>query len=245
MKHATILNLRLLPPDIKTIIMLLVPYDEGMHYSDGVSAYAHVLDYHIFFSEMFKRILPQLQAMFPEESFYGFSDHSPIAEKDAAAKSGLGIIGCNSLLINPLYGSYVFLGSILTTLSIDCTFHEIKYCQNCTQCKKSCPANAITDTGIDPSKCLSAISQKKRITEKEFDSLREHRIAWGCDICQQACPLNANRLPTAIPLFTEHRHESFNADEVAAMSEIAFSRYAFSWRGKKRIVQNLQNLVVR
>ncbi len=242
LSHAKIIHPHLLPSGIKTVVMLAVPYDTCEQYTDGVSAYAHITDYHRYFSELFERILPKLQTKFKNEVFYGAADHSPIAEKDAAAKAGLGLIGCHSLLINPKYGSYVFLGSIFTSMEIPCDVREAMYCNACGTCINACPAHAVSKNGIDPMRCFSALSQKKNLTEDELLLLRQNHIAWGCDRCQTACPYNSKRIPTDIPFFVNNRHRDFCAAEIEAMTE-EFLHYAFSWRGKNRIVQNLQNLV--
>lgn len=240
--HAKIINPHLMPADIKSAVILVVPYDLGQTYSDGVSAYAHIRDYHRYFGELFDRVLPTLRTEFPNESFYGFADHSPIAEKDAAAKAGLGMLGRHSLLIHPRYGSYVFLGSILTSLEIPCSVSQTISCGNCGKCAEVCPATAISECGVDVSKCLSALSQKKKLTDEELQTLRRHHIAWGCDACQKACPYNTSRRPTDVPFFIDQRHGGFCAEEIETMSNTEFAQYAFSWRGKNRILQNLQNL---
>lgn len=237
-----LLHPRLAPDGAQSVILLLAPYDTGEPYSDGVSAYAHVLDYHRFYVELYECVLPALQKRFPEQHFWGFADHSPINEKDAAAKAGLGVIGCHSLLINPIYGSYVFIGSLLTDLHIPCQAQEIQFCRRCGACIHACPGQAVTPTGILPAACMSALSQKKRLTKEELALLRKHHIAWGCDRCQEVCPYNRERRPTEIPFFLQHRHKAFTAAEVAAMDDETFARQSFSWRGKDRILENLLNL---
>lgn len=239
---AKVINPRLTPDGVQSVVVLVAPYDTGEHYTDGISAYAHVTDYHLFFTGLYERILPRLREAFPGQAFYGFADHSPINEKDAAAQAGLGVLGCNSLLINEVYGSYVFLGSLLTDLPIPCHAQQIRFCERCGACIQNCPAHAISETGIRPDLCFSALSQKKRLTEAELACLRREGIAWGCDRCQEVCPHNASRAATEIPFFLEHRHGNFTATEVSAMTDDEFQRHAFSWRGRERITSNLQNL---
>lgn len=241
-REARILNPRLVPSGAESVILLLAPYDCGKPFSDGVSAYAHIDDYHRFYEELYARLRPALEEVFPGADFWGFADHSPIDEKDASAKAGLGMLGCNSLLINPVYGSYVFIGSLLTTLSIPCQAQEIAYCSRCGACKAACPVGAVTENGILPERCLSALSQKKRLTEEEKRTLVTHGVAWGCDRCQTVCPYNQKREYTPLPFFLAHRHGNYTADEVEAMDDETFARHAFSWRGRERIVENLRKL---
>ena len=199
-------------------------------------------DYHRYFGGLFDRLIPQLQSVFVDECFYGFADHSPIDEKYAAAKAGLGVIGCHSLLINKRYGSYIFLGSILTSVQVDCIPHEIVSCSKCQICALQCPAQAMTDHGIDPAQCLSALSQKKKLNEQEVELLVQNHIAWGCDLCQKGCPHNQAREYTRVPYFVQNNHGAFCYDEIKNMTDEEFAQYAFSWRGRERILTNMQNL---
>lgn len=241
-EEVTVLRQNMLPQNAKSVIMLAVPYDDGTSYLDGVSAYAHVKDYHKFFEELFCRLIPKFEKVFPGKTFKGFADHSPIAEKVAAAKAGLGMIGKNSLLIHPIYGSYLFLGEIITDEILPYESFSISQCDSCMLCKTACPANAIGDHGIDAEKCLSALSQKKHLTEEELLLLQKNEIAWGCDICQKACPYNQKREYTGVPYFQTCRHGDFSAEEVEKMDEETFRSFAFSWRGRRRICENLYNI---
>ncbi len=237
-----VINPKLMPAWVRSAVILAIPYDDGSVYTDGVSSYAHITDYHLYFKGLFERILPELKTAFPGKQFFGSADHSPIHEKDAAVKAGLGVIGLHSLLINERYGSYLFLGSVLTEIDTNETAKEIAFCPQCGACRDACPGRTIGDHGMDPAGCLSALSQKRRLSEEELSFLGAKGIAWGCDRCQEVCPINARREFTPVPFFKAHRHGNFSAREVAEMSEEAFRRFAFSWRGRARILENLSNL---
>ena len=241
--EAVILHPRLLPANTRNVIIAIVPYDSGERYEDGISRYAHVKDYHKFFQDLFQEIIRSLKETFPDQEFTGFADHSPINEKIAAAKAGLGVIGTNSLLINPRYGSYVFIGALFTDLKLAVEPKTVRNCCHCGKCVKACPVRAIDPSGgIDRSKCLSALSQRKQLSKEDLLLLKNHHVAWGCDICQEACPMNRTRIPTDLPYFQENKHGPFSADEIAVLSEEAFREYAFSWRGRNRILENLRNI---
>ncbi len=241
-EELTVINPRLMPSWARSAILLVVPYHNGSVYQDGVSAYAHIPDYHGYFTCLFSRIVPKLEEYFPGNRFFGSADHSPIHEKEAAAKAGLGVLGLNSLLINGKYGSYIFLGSVLTDVETNEQSKEIQYCNRCGKCMAACPVEAISENGLDGSRCLSAISQKKKLTAEELLILKNHGIAWGCDRCQEVCPCNREREYTKIPFFRENRHGNFTASEVANMTDEEFLNFAFSWRGRARICENLSNL---
>ncbi|MDD4164323.1 MAG: 4Fe-4S double cluster binding domain-containing protein [Eubacteriales bacterium] len=241
-----IINPHLLPAGmrINSCIVFLVPYKTKDKNTDsfGVADFARSMDYHAFFHELYLRIIPKLNDAFCGEYFFGFCDHSPINEKLAAARAGLGIIGRNSLLINQLYGSYVFIGSLLTTLSLPVTETEIKPCTDCRICELNCPADAISVKGIIKEKCLSYISQKKVKTKEEFLLLKSGNIAWGCDICQNVCPLNKGKKLSGLDYFSICRLNSISEELIASLSDEQFSKYAFSWRGKNALLENLRNL---
>ena len=83
-----------------TVIIFAVPYfAEGAYTKSNISAYAISQDYHLFFSSLFESLINELLKKYPNNKFAGFTDHSPINEIKAAAKSGLGVIGKNHLLI--------------------------------------------------------------------------------------------------------------------------------------------------
>jgi epoxyqueuosine reductase len=221
-------------------IIIAVPYVTESFGSGNISEYAKGLDYHIFFKSLFADIIPLLKKDFPQAHFAGFTDHSPIDEINAAALAGLGVIGKNGLLITEKYSSFVFIGEIVTDLTIDSITSEIKHCENCGICISACPVKC------DKSGCLSALTQKKgELTEEDKEIITKFGSAWGCDICQKACPhtkkaLESGSIYTNIPFFKENMIPVLTYDAVNAMSPEEFSQRAYSWRGKQTILRNLR-----
>lgn len=239
-KDCEIINLRILPENAKSAIMFCIPYRSTTEIpTDGFSEYARIYDYHKYASELYLRTVNLLSER-TGYAFYGFCDHSPINEKLAAAKCGLGIIGRNSLFIDKIYGSFVFLGSILTEYEPDSKVYDIETCMNCGKCVSACPNSAILEHGIDRSKCLSGVSQKKTKTDEEKTLLKEHNIVWGCDICQLVCPYNINAKISPIPYFRNTRADSIDKAFVEQLSDEEFQKYAFSYKGRKIVLDNIE-----
>ena len=223
-----------------TVIIMAVPYASNGLGLGNISEYAKSRDYHLFFSELFSRINSDLRKRFPSNKFFGFSDHSPIDERHAAALGGLGVIGRNGLLLTEPYSSFVFLGEIITDMQIECAPGEIKYCIDCGKCKAVCPV--LADGSVD---CLSSVTQKKgTLNDAEVSYIASNRSAWGCDLCQLVCPYTERAIKrgtvyTNIPFFLEKRTQSLTYRFVSEMSDADFSERAYSWRGRQTVLRNL------
>lgn len=239
-----VINRRLLPTfDINSIIVFLVPYKSHLEPKDhyGVSSYARVKDYHGYMKCLFERLTPRLEEKYGL-SFCGFSDHSPLNEKLCAAKAGLGVIGKNSLLINKKYGSFVFIGIFVSQLKTDNVAFDIKKCLDCDQCINACPGQAIGDGTILSEKCLSGLSQKKQLTDEEQKTVTDAGLCWGCDVCQDVCPMNKNALFSNLPYFSETFLDNLSPSMIKDMSEDEYNKYAFSWRKKDVLLRNMHFL---
>lgn len=222
-----------------TAIMIAVPYlSEELAGNHNISAYCAVRDYHGFFAELWKRIIPQLSERFPENRFAGFADHSPIDERDAAAHAGIGIYGKNGMLITEKYSSYVFLGELITDEEIPCEPHEIRECEGCMRCCRECPMDEI-------GQCLSALTQKKGVlTGSEEEVIKKYGSVWGCDICQEVCPhtvqaLKSGTIYTNLSYFKEGVISVLDISTLDSMSDEEFVTRAFAWRGRDTVRRNL------
>ncbi len=234
-----VINPRILPPEGKSAIIFVIPYRSATTpANDGFSEYARTHDYHEFSSKLYEQVIPLMQSK-TGYCFKGFCDHSPINEKLAASKCGLGVIGKNSLFLDDIYGSFVFLGSIITDLEFNSTIYEIKHCSNCGLCSSACPNNAIIDFSIDRSKCLSAISQKKKKSQEEIQSLKDHNIIWGCDICQNVCPINKDAKISPVPYFEKSRMNNIDKEFILNLSDEEFNKFAFAYKGRQIVLNNI------
>ena len=218
----------------KSVIIFLVPYYTGDKPERNISLYAVPRDYHSYMASLTDRIVQRLQYMQPDRRFRGMADHSPIAETSAAAMAGLGIIGDNHRLINEKYGSFVFIGEIFTDMVCTEEPKEISYCQHCGACTAACPS---------PDSCLSALTQQKSgLDEKTAALMRSYNTAWGCDICQLACPHNIAAERTPIDFFWQDRIFELTPDILDEMSDDELNSRAFGWRKRKTIARNIKLL---
>ena len=224
-----------------TVLLFAVPYYTTFcdNTARNISAYAVSRDYHLFFEELFDELLPQLQETFPTHKFAGFSDHSPINEVEAATKAGLGTVGMNHLFLTKEHSSFVFLGEIITDAILPVTPHPADNCISCGACLAACPV----DLSID--RCLSALTQKKGdLTAEEKKAILESGCLWGCDICQNTCPVTkaakeTGTIYTNVSFFTESPIFHLTKEELNEMSDEAFATRAYAWRGKQVILRNL------
>lgn len=230
-----------------SVLVFLIPYFHEM--PDNLSVYAASEDYHFYANGLYTRLLQRLKECFPEGEFLGFADHSPIDERDAAVRAGLGIFGKNRLLLSKEYGSYQFIGEILCTLPPEALgsvrLSPFTFCIGCNACLSACPTGILRG---ENSECLSAITQKKgELSEEEEALMRKVGTAWGCDECQKVCPYNKEALfqktaYTDIPFFKENLIMHLDTETVEKMDEDAFSRRAFAWRGRKTVLRNTRIL---
>ena len=225
-----------LPENVETVISVLFPYYLGEEYykNANVSRYAVSADYHIITGAIMEKIVSALRAEYPGNKFEYFVDNSPMPEVRCAVNAGLGVMGKNNLFISPEYGSWVFLGEVVTDRYFPPAAPAESFCIGCNACEKKCPVGAIGNGGIVKEKCLSFLSQKKgELPQDVIEKMAEFNCAWGCDICQKVCPMNLHAKRTPIEAFFETaRPFVTEADEVEGR--------AFAWRGKQVIERNLK-----
>lgn len=211
----------------------LVPRERGAN----LCRYAVVPDYHRVVGDYLRDAVEALEKFFPEQHFKAFVDASPLNEAWAAACAGLGVIGRNTLLITPKWGSYVFVGCIVTDLETAAPPAEPKRCVECNACEQACPGSALHSCKLDRAHCLSAVTQKKgELTAEETRLIRQNGLVWGCDVCQTVCPMNVGAAPTVLPEFTEGARQQLRpADLVGDLSD-----RAYLWRGKNVLRRNLE-----
>ena len=218
-------NKERLPENAKSIILFAFPYKIKDEKPKNISRYAAITDYHTVVMSYLNNMITDLKNEYPHNEFIAFCDNSPIPEVFAAASCGLGVRGKNGLLINDKYGSFVFIGEIVTDLYIE---HTAQYteCINCGVCEKMCPV------ALNKEKCLSAVTQKKKsLTEEEADGIRKSGCVWGCDICSEVCPMNKGKEKSDIKEFVESYRDEYVLGE-------DMRERPYAWRGEGVIKRN-------
>jgi len=220
--------------------------------SGRVAKYARGDDYHRVMKHALHTLADELRAEYPAHQFRAFVDTAPVLEREHAARAGIGWVGKHTLVINPALGSYLLLGGILTTLEIVVpdgqsdrwspvrNTPETGHCGTCTRCIDACPTDAITPWSVDASRCISylTIEHREPIDEQFWSAIGEN--LYGCDICQDVCPHNAESAETTIRPEYEVRNSSFNLLDVLGWTEedrrAAFTRSALK-RAKLPMMQ--------
>jgi epoxyqueuosine reductase len=117
-------------------------------------------------------------------------DANQHVDREAAARSGVGFYGKNTLLITRRHGSWVVLGTLVTTVEVEATPPLEANCGTCTLCIEACPTGALDEPGVlDSTKCLSYWTQAPDSIPEDYRSHLGAQV-YGCDICQDVCPWN-------------------------------------------------------
>jgi len=117
-------------------------------------------------------------------------DENQHVDREAAARSGVGFYGKNTLLITRRFGSWVVLGTLVTDRELETTPPLGLDCGSCTLCIEACPTGALDEPGtLDATKCLSYWTQSAHDPPEAYLEALESQV-YGCDICQDVCPWN-------------------------------------------------------
>jgi len=156
-----------------------------------ISRYAWGDDYHDILAGRLKLLWSWMQQEFPGVEGRYYADTGPLMDKVWAERAGIGWISKNTNIITQEFGSWVFLGEIITTLELEYDSPATDHCGECTLCIEACPTRAITEPYVvDSNRCLSYLTIEHRgeiagpVTE-QFENW-----VYGCDICQDVCPWN-------------------------------------------------------
>jgi epoxyqueuosine reductase len=185
-------NPKNLMPEAETVIVLGCNYyhEPTIKKDYEISIYANQQeDYHIWFYNKIKELSKYLSENFNSSQRH-FVDSAPIMEKVLAKQTPLGWQGKHTCIVSREFGSWLFLGVILTSLKIEPDSPHKDFCGTCTKCIDACPTGALSPYKIDTKKCISYLTiEHKGDIPKDIASKFGNKV-FGCDICLKACPFN-------------------------------------------------------
>jgi epoxyqueuosine reductase len=217
-------------PGARTVVALACDYwtDAPRAEPSPVARYARGRDYHATLRDRLRTFRRLLREAHPEVRTYGSIDHGPFMEKVWAARAGLGYVARNGCLVTPRFGSWVVLAVLLVDLPVDryAGGPTPDVCGRCRLCVDACPTGALDGLGqVDSRLCLSyqTIENEEAVPEPLRSAME--RVVFGCDICQDVCPLNAAPLAAPGPRFLPRAVAELDALSIAALTPEDYRRY--------------------
>jgi epoxyqueuosine reductase len=170
-------------------------------------------------------------------------DTGALADRAVAERAGIGWVGKNCAVITPEWGSWVYLGEMITNIPFPSDKISTDQCGDCTLCIDACPTGALVGPGqLNSSRCISFVTQTKGVLDDELMRKIGNRL-YGCDTCQVVCPKNKGLNWTHQPeLQPDPEKAKPLLIPLLSMSNKEFKEQygssASSWRGKKPIQRN-------
>ena len=193
--------------DARSVISLSFNYYTEKKQTDAtapqIAMYALGQDYHVVVRDRLDLLMEYIRLEVGDVNGRCFVDSAPVLEKAWAQRSGVGWIGKNTNLLTKRQGSYFFLAEIILDVALDYDSPVKDYCGSCTRCVDACPTQAIYEPyKLDASKCISyfTIELKDQLLPDEYRGKFDNWM-YGCDICQQVCPINSQSQPHQTPEF--------------------------------------------
>jgi epoxyqueuosine reductase len=188
-------DVRLVLPEVRSIISVALNYYTDQAHSDDpaigkISRYGWGRDYHRVMHKKLKALAHWLNEQGAIARYY--ADTGPLSDKSWAQQAGIGWIAKNGNVISREFGSWLFLGEILTDLDLEPDRPHTAHCGTCTRCLDACPTGAIVSPSvIDANRCIAYHTIENRsATLPEAIATKLDGWVAGCDICQDVCPWN-------------------------------------------------------
>ena len=233
----------------KTIISIAVAYPHKLKQQPQKTAYKRGkftpnswgLDYHYVLQDKLDRLAKGIEELTADFEYKGMVDTGALVDTAVAQRAGIGFIGKNGLVISKEFGSYMFLGELITNLDIE-PDQPVDYgCGDCNRCVTACPTSClIGDGSMNAKRCLSFQTQDKGVMDLEFRK-KIKTVIYGCDICQICCPYNKgldNPLATEIGPDLSHPELLPFLELSNGQFKEKFGHVAGSWRGKNILQRN-------
>ncbi|MBO8173364.1 MAG: tRNA epoxyqueuosine(34) reductase QueG [Bacillaceae bacterium] len=238
--------------DAKSIIAIAVAYPSRMknppqsrpgEYRGVLCRSAWGQDYHDVLRDRLEQLEHFLKERVPGVKTESMVDTGVLSDRAVAERAGLGWTGKNCSLITPEFGSWVYLGEMITNLPFPPDTPVEDGCGDCNICVEACPTGALVQGGqLDSQRCIAYVTQLKNFVPDEFREKIGNRL-YGCDTCQQVCPKNRK------VHFNHQKEFEPNPDIAKPLLKplLSIGKKAFretfgptsaAWRGKKPIQRN-------
>ncbi|WP_034760314.1 tRNA epoxyqueuosine(34) reductase QueG [Rossellomorea vietnamensis] len=200
-------------------------------------------DYHHVLRDRLSKLEEYIVSRVPQARFKSMVDTGELVDRAVAERAGIGWSGKNCSIITPEFGSYVYLGEMVTNLPFAPDTPMEDQCGTCNKCVDVCPTGALIEGGqLDSQKCIAFLTQTKGFLADEYRVKLGNRL-YGCDTCQTVCPENKG--------MDFHFHEEMEPDPEIAKPLLKplltisnrefkekYGHVSGSWRGKKPIQRN-------
>ncbi|MCR2821128.1 tRNA epoxyqueuosine(34) reductase QueG [Lederbergia panacisoli] len=200
-------------------------------------------DYHILVREKLEQLASYIDSRVPNSRFKLMVDTGELVDRAVAERAGIGWSGKNCSIITPEFGSYVYLGEMITNLPFEPDDPMNDQCGDCRLCLDVCPTGALVQAGqLNAQQCIAFLTQTKGFLPDEYKQKIGNRV-YGCDTCQTICPKNKG--------MDFHIHPEMEPDPeivkpllqpLLSISNREFKErfgpISGSWRGKKPIQRN-------
>lgn len=239
-------------PSCKSIIVIGLSYnaklseeketDSGPSLRGYLSKSSWGLDYHNVLKDRMEKLIQEIKKVLDFE-YKSFVDTGPLIDREVAKRAGVGYFGKNCSIINKEYGSFIFLGYILTDLEILSDNEIDEECGDCSLCIEACPTGALEKPyKVNPKKCISYLTQTKNEIPLHLREKMGIKI-YGCDTCQLVCPKNKDiKIPNHEEFIPKITQGYMDLEELLQISNRQFkNKYghmAGSWRGKTILKRN-------
>ncbi|MBA4535567.1 tRNA epoxyqueuosine(34) reductase QueG [Bacillus aquiflavi] len=201
------------------------------------------MDYHVILRNRLTKLEQFIASKVPHARFKSMVDTGELSDRAVAERAGIGWSGKNCSIITPEFGSYVYLGEMITNIPFEPDTPIEDRCGTCNKCIHACPTGALVQGGqLNAQRCIAYLTQTKGFLADEFRTKIGNRL-YGCDTCQTVCPENKGRdfqfheemkpdpevvKPLLKPILTISNREF----------KEKFGKLSGSWRGKKPIQRN-------
>ncbi|MFB9325774.1 tRNA epoxyqueuosine(34) reductase QueG [Paenibacillus aurantiacus] len=200
-------------------------------------------DYHVVLRDRLAKLEAWLRVRVPGFRAESMVDTGALVDRAVAERAGIGWSAKNCATLTPEWGSWVYLGEMITNLPLPPDTPVTEGCGDCTACIDACPTGALVGPGeLDAQRCISFVTQTKGIVSDEFMRKIGNRL-YGCDTCQVVCPVNKGKnwthqpelqpdpetaKPLLLPILKMGNREF----------KETFGRSSSAWRGRKPIQRN-------